>query len=152
MKKIDSMIKYRIPDNGIIAPEQARIFLGKTDITPKNYDTARSIGYALYTDINKAEILIKRFIRQKTNISKKIEKKFLAIKTSDGGNIHLQHSKVNRFDIHEKLSDYKLLKKAYNESCGHIETTSCQLDGKYKPIDVKKKSYRPELLKKITFI
>ena len=151
MKKIDSMIKYKIPDR-FCAPEQARIFLGKTDITSKNYQTKTDIGYALYTDMQKAEKLIKQFIRTKTNISKKIEKKKLAIRTSNNGYISLQYGGVNQYDIEEKLFEYKALKKAYTENRQYMQFDTCILDGNYKATKKETKTYRSELLKKITFI
>lgn len=151
MKKIDSMIRFEIPGKFCI-PEQSQIFLGKMNITPKSYETKMEIGYALYTDKNKAEKLIKQFIRKKTNLSAIPKKRLLAIKTSDGGNISLPYGYVDQYDIAEKLRAYKTLKKAYLEEYGQIEISTCILEKGYKPKHVEKETFTPSLVKKIMFI
>lgn len=151
MKKIDSMIRFEIPGK-FCAPEQARIFLGKMNITPKSYETKSEIGYALYTDKKKAEKLIKQFIRKKTNLSAIHKKRLLAIKTSDGGNISLPYGYVDQYNIAGKLKAYKALKKAYLDQCGQIEISTCILDKGYKPKHIEKETFMPSLTNKIMFI
>lgn len=99
---------------------------------------------------------VKRFFRTKSKFKTSINKKHLAIRTTDGGFVKLDgYWKVNVYDTKSKLLAYKEIKDCIKEQrYAAPKVTSVTLDGNYNANNIQESIYTPEyeLLKRVVFL
>lgn len=114
MKKTEKLISFQTPQKGVLAPELVKVlFAGK--VIKFGPITQGEIGYYYITNKKRAIELVKRFLRQKSNLSSKVKaKRQMVFIDSERTpyNITGYQGYVNPYDIKEKLALWKEFKTA----------------------------------------
>lgn len=134
------------------APESFKLsFKGKN--VQLSHEEISSMGSALICG-GKQELLklIKQWVRNKSGFRKLVSKRYLAIVSKDELNYYFVRIPVNRYDITEKLYSFKALKSSINENKIRITVTTSELDGLYKPTNIRKDQQNIQLSNKVKFV
>jgi hypothetical protein len=134
------------------APESFQLYFNNK-LVKLSEDERYNMGYAAITK-RKDEVqkLIKKWVRQKSNLSQEQIKPIMAIASDDNKEYYRINCVVNRYDINEKLRIYKLIKEAFNAGRFNTKITSAKLDANFNPYDVKEVKQEKKLGKRIVFI